>query len=135
MAFSPFVGGSPRRARRFVNVYRVAKASLTPGEIKKLEAGEFRPLATQLAIATGAPNAFGKWVQACAVTSNKSIEEQLAELTMDKDERENLEGAIAAFRKMPGEGPDVLQRLAAQATRAARFSFVIPPKMSMVSRA
>ncbi len=125
---SPFLGGSPRRARRFVNVYRVAKASLTPAEIKLLEDGEFRPLATQLAIATGAPNAFGKWVQASA--AGQPVDVLLGGLTIDADERANLEGAIAAFRRMPGEGADVLQRLAAQAARAARFSFVIPPKMA-----
>jgi len=129
-ALSPFLGGSPRRARRFVNVYRVAKASLTPGELKLLEDGQFRPLATQLAIATGAPNAFGTWVAACNETSNKRIEDRLRHLVIDPDERRNLEGAIAAFRMMPGEGPDVLQRLVAQATRAARFSFVIPPKIA-----
>ena len=82
---SPYLGGSPRRARRFVNVYRVAKASLPPADITLLEEGECRPLATQLAIATGAPNAFGKWVQASA--AGQPVDVLLGGLTIDADER------------------------------------------------
>jgi hypothetical protein len=125
-AFSPFLGGSPRRARRFVNVYRVAKASLTPGEVRKLEDGEHRALATQLAIATGAPNAFALWMEACAAADDSSIKERVSKLAIDNDERRNIDGALGAFRKMDGEGSDVVERLAAQAARASRFSFVLP---------
>jgi hypothetical protein len=122
------LGGSPRRARRFVNVYRVAKASLTPTEIKKLEDGEHRALATQLAITTGAPNAFGAWVTACENTKDAHIIERLHEFVTDEAEARNIKGALAKFRTMPHEGEDVVKRLAAQASRASRFSFVVPHK-------
>jgi len=79
---APFLGGSPRRARRFINVYRVAKASLAPDEIKKLEDGEYRALATHLAIATGAPNIFGAWAMASR-HSSKPVEERLSEIKSD----------------------------------------------------
>ncbi|CAN7649226.1 P-loop NTPase fold protein [Mesorhizobium sp. LjNodule214] len=125
-ALSPFLGGSPRRARRFVNIYRVAKASLTPAEVKKLEDGEHRALATQLAIATGAPNAFGTWMSIC----ERADEKRLTELVTDEFDRSNIEGALKAFRAMPGEGTDVLARLAVQASRAARFSFAVPRRRS-----
>ncbi|MDB5531349.1 MAG: family P-loop protein [Devosia sp.] len=127
MALSPFLGGSPRRARRFVNVYRVAKASLTPGEVKKLEAGEHRALATQLAISTGAPNAFGPWMALC----KNGREAQLTERVPDELDRRNIEGALKAFKAMPGEGRDVLKKLAAQSLRASRFSFAAPDRRSL----
>lgn len=128
-ALSPFLGSSPRRARRFVNVYRVAKASLAPAELKKLEDGEFQGLATQLAISTGAPNSFSSWVAACRETSNQTIEQRVNQLTIEDDERRNLEGALGAFRSMGGGGGDALEELAKQAPRATRFSFVFPRRM------
>ncbi len=131
-ALSPYLGGSPRRARRYVNVYRVAKASLTPGELKKLEDGEFRALATQLAIATGAPNAFSGWVDICnkPTAPKTSIKMRLEALTLQDDERANFDGAIERFEAMCEPGANVLEKLRAQADLAARFSFVIPPETS-----
>jgi hypothetical protein len=128
-AFSAFLGGSPRRARRFVNIYRVAKASLSPTERKALEGGEFRALAAQLAISTGAPNTFPAWVAACTETSKRSLDERLRGIDIDADEESNLHGALAAFLKMPHDGADPLARLAGQARRAMRFSFVVPRRL------
>jgi len=125
-ALSPFLGGSPRRARRFVNVYRVAKASLTPAEVKKLEDGEHKALATQLAVATGAPNAFGTWISIC----EGGDEKRLTELVTDEFDLRNIEGALKAFRAMAAKDTDVLARLADQAPRAARFSFAVPRRQS-----
>jgi hypothetical protein len=135
-ALAPFLGGSPRRARRFVNVYRVAKASLAPDELKKLEGGEFRALATQLAIATGAPNMFGAWVAACRASgkpieqrlSEKAVEDRVDKLVIGEDERQNFRKALNVFETMAGSGPVALHALASQALRAARFSFIMPHK-------
>src|SRR5262249_4985637 len=121
---SPFLGGSPRRARRFVNVYRVAKASLTPAEIKKLEQSEHRALATQLAIATGAPRAFGPWAAACESAKGEELLRGEFYFACDATERRNIEGALEVYREMPHEqGTDLLKGLAAQLPRASRFSF------------
>jgi len=125
-ALSPFVGGSPRRARRFVNVYRVAKASLGPTERQRLEEGEYRALATQLAIATGAPNAYGAWVAAGSNSEAGLPAAIIDELGIAEDERKNLEGALAVFRKI--SPANAARDLAAQAPRATRFSFVVPQK-------
>jgi len=125
-ALSPFLGGSPRRARRFVNVYRVAKASLTPDEITQLERVDHRALATQLAIATGAPNAFGGWIEACAVKTDGKIAEFVPELTDDETEAHNIRGAWNWFRAQPSERVSPMDLLVAQSDRAARFSFVVP---------
>lgn len=131
---APFLGGSPRRARRFINVYRVAKASLAPDEIKKLEGGDFRGLATQLAIGTGAPNIFGTWAAACSDSrmpieerlSEKAIEGRLGNLVVSDEEWQNFRKAVNTFKHSAGTGPWVMQALADQAPRAARFSFVVP---------
>jgi hypothetical protein len=127
-ALSPFIGTSPRRARRFVNVYRVAKASLTPGDVKKLEDGEHRALATQLAIATGAPNAFALWAAACGDSDEGSIAARVRAFATNEEERRNIDGAFAKFCAMPGEGAHPLRMLANQAARASRFSFAVPQK-------
>lgn len=126
--FADFLGGSPRRARRFVNIYRVAKASLAPRQRKDLETGKFRALAAQLAISTGAPKAFAAWVDAC-MDPSKPIDGQWAEIAPDEEERDNLKGAFDAFSKRPDVGNDAQPMLAAQAPLAMRFSFVVPRKL------
>jgi hypothetical protein len=131
---SPFVGGSPRRARRFVNVYRVAKASLTPAEIKTLEGGEHMALATQLAIATGAPNAFGAWMAVCENRSDDLTAGRPSDFAADDAEHGNIEGALASYEAMMGDSTDTFKKLAAQSARAARFSFVAPRKQFQRAR-
>jgi hypothetical protein len=60
--FAPFVGDTPRRALRFVNIYRLVKTSL-PVEVRAALVGErgeraaYRSLIAQLAVANGLPQA------------------------------------------------------------------------------
>jgi hypothetical protein len=122
----PFLGGSPRRARHFVNVYRVAKAGLTPTEVRTLEEGEYAALATQLAIATGAPNAFAGWIEACNREGNEPLADRLPKLAMAANELGNIEGALKVYTASTGGVPGGDERLAAQGARAARFSFSAP---------
>jgi hypothetical protein len=128
-ALSPFLGASPRRAGRFVNLYRVAKASLSPAERQVLETSSYRVLATQLAIATGAPNVFESWVTACAASDAQleSIPSRMDWPKGRKDESANLLGAVDWFHKETNS-IDALNQLRSQAPRAARFSFVVPKK-------
>lgn len=60
---APSVATTPRRALRFLNVYRVIKAGLDPAQIDELEnrAG-YRALMMQLAIATSSPNSLKPWL-------------------------------------------------------------------------
>jgi hypothetical protein len=125
LRLSPFIGGSPRRARRFVNVYRVAKASLTPVEVRSLEKGEHQALATQLAISTGAPNAFSSWIDICK-TAPVMLENQIANIWMGEDERGNITGALQIYRDITGGAADAEKRLIDQIGRASRFSFAVP---------
>jgi hypothetical protein len=126
-SLSPYLGGSPRRAGRFVNLYRVAKASLSIMERQDLEKSCYRALATQLAIATGAPNAFGSWVAACAVPGARleTIPAQMSWPPGSNDELANLLGAVEWFR---GKNKRLrqLDDLRSQVLRAYRFSFVLP---------
>ena len=127
-SLAPCLGGSPRRARRFVNVYRVAKASLAPEEVERLEKDGHKALATQLAIATGAPNAFAAWVEICRSADHFSIGQRIAAIEANDEERRNIEEALATFRKMSTDTADVMKRLAEQASLAGRFSFATPIK-------
>lgn len=60
-AFVPYVGASPRKVIRFVNVYRLIKASgIFAAQEQDLQVAE-RALLLQLALATAAPDEFSKW--------------------------------------------------------------------------
>jgi len=65
---APFVGNTPRRGLRFVNIYRLVKTSL-PEELQKQLLTEtsnqvgYRAVITQLAIVTGAPHISGIYFQ------------------------------------------------------------------------
>jgi hypothetical protein len=107
---SPFLGGSPRRARRFVNVYRVAKASQTPAEITALERGGYHALATQLAIATGAPNAFSRWFIACKNLNGILIDAQIEDI-FGGQEKTNIQGALRVYNAVTEDTSDRLPRL------------------------
>jgi hypothetical protein len=63
LALAPFAASTPRRVLRFLNVYRVIKASLGPEELEALEnRGGYRALMTQLAIATETPDLYRRWL-------------------------------------------------------------------------
>lgn len=66
---APFAASTPRRVLRFLNVYRVIKASLGVKELDQLE-GEagYRALMTQLAIAVEAPALHRHWLSALRAT-------------------------------------------------------------------
>lgn len=145
--FAPFVGATPRRAIRFVNLYRLIKTSLPPETLKNLvgEHGEsrtYRALIAQLAIVTGAPQGAVRYfvqlglrkaedpvhVLRSAVLEDKAlvasgdagvINQILTKLNPDE---QGLRIADSIFRV--GE----LQSLAAT---AQRYSFATPPARSL----
>jgi hypothetical protein len=77
---APYLGQSPRRAKRFVNVYRLVKTALPRSKSETLvgpEGGSFgyRALLTQLAIVTGAPRTAALYFSALsAATSDETLE-------------------------------------------------------------
>jgi hypothetical protein len=84
-ALAPYVGGTPRRGLRFVNIYRLVKTSLPPSLQGQLtEAGGkglgYRALITQLAIVSGAPHLSSTYFQflegaAGAITRRAALQE------------------------------------------------------------
>ena len=59
---APFVGSTPRRALRFLNVYRVIKASMPTGALHQTEReGGYRGLMMQLGVTTGSPTLRAPW--------------------------------------------------------------------------
>lgn len=53
LKIAPWVGSTPRRALRFLNIYRIIKASLDPANLQRLEAGGYRALLTEIALVVG----------------------------------------------------------------------------------
>ncbi|MGY2226807.1 P-loop NTPase fold protein [Pseudomonas gingeri] len=62
-ALVPYIGGSPRRTLRFLNVYRLIKVSLDRQQLQDLNEGGYKALLTQLALSTGSPRLFEKLLQ------------------------------------------------------------------------
>lgn len=126
---APYVGGSPRRALRFLNVYRVIKASLGEAEVNRLAGrGGYRALMTQLAVATGAPALLDGWLTLLANAPADADLDAARELLQREywylvsPERARLDGALAVFaRGMPGPGQ--MEALRRYAPLARRYSF------------
>ncbi|MFZ4962689.1 hypothetical protein HX881_04530 [Pseudomonas gingeri] len=55
---APYIGGSPRRTLRFLNIYRLIKVSLKSIDLKEFEDNGFIALMAQIALATGHPDTF-----------------------------------------------------------------------------
>jgi len=101
---APYVGGTPRRALRFLNVYRVIKASLAAKDLRTLEdKGGYRSLMTQLAIVTGSPDLMQPWCAALAGAAPGSTFESLAlalqgnQTITAASDKAMFDGAIKAF--------------------------------------
>jgi hypothetical protein len=79
-ALAPCVGRTPRRALRFLNVYRVIKASMGPTDLSRLEGhGGYRALMCQLAISTAAPGLQKEWLELMRqLDANASMDEIVA---------------------------------------------------------
>ncbi len=77
-ALAPFVGGTPRRGLRFVNVYRLIKTGL-PAAIRETLVGEagkalgYRALLTQIAVVTGSPRSALHYFDLLAGADKKTV--------------------------------------------------------------
>ncbi|MET0794543.1 MAG: P-loop NTPase fold protein [Polyangiaceae bacterium] len=120
---APFIGTSPRRALRFLNVYRVVKASMKKGDLDILDKGGYRALMTQLAIATGAPELSPVWHDTLKKYQGDKLEGLLTDLKSAKGyegalERRQLDGALACYAEFAE-----LKPLRTYAPIAQRYSF------------
>jgi hypothetical protein len=144
---APFLGGTPRRAKRFVNVYRVLKASLEAAESENCVGGlgerlVYRALLAQLAIVTGAPVAASRYFERLDATKAGSLSAFIKEL-MDagggfgpdpSGESRTVFETLALLQRWapqgatpPADQKALLKELKAQAPRARRYSFTARP--------
>lgn len=128
---APFVGASPRRALRFLNVYRVMKSSLGDQDLALLMASQGHlALMTQVAVITGAPGLLREWAaalrQADDAAGLQGLRDTLAGLdwTTRPVDGANLMGALAALAAEPlPANHSLLQGLRRHADLAQRYSF------------
>jgi hypothetical protein len=142
-ALVPFAASTPRRVLRFLNVYRVIKASLEAEELDRLEDGGYRSLMTQLAIATEAPALHRDWLGVLSeVPKGDNLQDMQSHLRTALDEviwlapqqeQSQLAKALDLFlsRALPAEAPSTeaaitkrgLELLEAHGDIARRYSF------------
>jgi len=120
---APFIGSSPRRALRFLNVYRVVKASMQKSDLDILDNGGYRALMTQLAIATGAPALSPVWHDTLKKYRGNELDELRNSLKAAKGyegafERPQLDGALECYAAFAA-----LEPLRTYAPIAQRYSF------------
>lgn len=129
------VGRSPRRLKRFVNVYRILKASCTPSEALRFvhesgQGGEYRAAMTLLVLTTGAPSlatdlyrlllrqapdvAVRRWLEA--------LEEYSHLHEAEPKEAAAVHHAFALYERFEGEDAP-LRQLQKWARRVVRFTF------------
>ncbi|CDX20116.1 hypothetical protein MPLB_1820031 [Mesorhizobium sp. ORS 3324] len=124
---APFTGRTPRRALRFLNTYRVIKASLDSIEVARLEAGGYRSLMTQLAIVTGSPGLHLDWVTALDQSEgNADLVDMPARLKKAKVSEQSaslLLGALAALVESTPNRADLVTDLKRYGEIARRYSF------------
>jgi hypothetical protein len=143
--FAAFVGTTPRRAIRFVNLYRLIKTSLPPGILEKLvgEGGEshvYGALIAQLAIVTGAPEAaahfFTRLAEQKAGDSLLSLRTTLSsDAAFDAyPDAELVRQILETLQQRGANGSGfigaqfVAGDLQALALTARRYSFATPPR-------
>lgn len=126
-ALAPLVVDTPRRALRFVNIYRVIKASLRRDDLHDLsENGAYRALMTELAVTTGAPDLQEKWWSFVdqakdeenayvATTKGKTSGWFTNEMKAEKKQRSILNVLIADRLPQEAKGPAVERDTAVRA--------------------
>ncbi|WP_031237843.1 P-loop NTPase fold protein [Mesorhizobium sp. LNJC405B00] len=124
---APFTGRTPRRALRFLNTYRVIKASLDAAEVARLEAGGYRSLMTQLAIVTGSPGLRHIWSAALGRSTSQvdlaDLSGRLAEAEISAQNSALLLGALAALSNSEPRDLDLAVDLKHYGEIARRYSF------------
>jgi hypothetical protein len=123
------VGKSPRRLKRFVNSYRILKASLDNLQqetfvVKRGSSGEYRAAMVLLAIITAAPRSSLGIVDFLANSKDDAPLSQLeahVQRLIDPGETSYVQAALSAFKTAQSDAP--LATLRTWAPEVARFSF------------
>lgn len=127
---APFAASSPRRALRFVNVYRLIKASLPPAEAKRLMSGDYIALMAQVALATAAPEVMPtltRQLPSFAESSVQSLKVDVLDQDWSEESRRVLAGSFEAyeeaFTELGWTREEAVHALSRYARTAARYSF------------
>ena len=132
--FAPFVGGSPRRAKRFVNLYHLLRTSLdgVPASTTDAKVRQ-RALILALAIATGAPYSASIFFDALAPVDKRyvglsDLAEGLGASPAASGPDGNIRDAVKLLMKLNDEsgvttGPDMTRELHLLAPTVRRYSF------------
>lgn len=98
-----WAGNSPRRLIRFLNIYQVAKATLSTDDEFGTGRGDYCELMTQVAIVTGAPSLLKHWHEVLkSSTGNSQVKElrgAIAKLDWDEAHFKCLDGALETLEK------------------------------------
>jgi hypothetical protein len=136
--FAPFIGRTPRRLIRFVNVYRLIRTSL-PDEIREEFLGsagdgaKYRGLVVQLALVTGAPDACQRYFALLpTLAKDDGLQRILDELTKDELFEESVDRKIVwnilTSAQAAGYGTKLtVGQLRETAGLARRYSFIARP--------
>ncbi len=116
---APWVGSTPRRALRFLNIYRIIKASLDPANLQRLESGGYRALLTEIALVVGSRRNEGLGIVQ-ALAKGSSID-TLRHGTSDFALSTMAKGVLNVFADSPE--PADLDNLAFYWEMACRYSF------------
>jgi KAP family P-loop domain len=125
------VGKSPRRLKRFVNTYRILKASLDGLQretfvVQGGNQGEYRAAMALLALVTGAPSSSLGLLEFLAKSKENdpldTLDQHVRQLK-DVSEALYAQAALAAYRRSAANNELTLQDLQKWAPRVARFSF------------
>ncbi len=126
---APYVGQSPRRVKRFVNVYRLFKASLPSQALETFikrgsVAGDYQPVLVLLAILTGAPRFAPELLRQLQAEDPKKLVRALADTLKNATdpERRCAAGALGLYIQAQGEHVP-LRALVHWAPWVGRYSF------------
>ena len=125
------VGKSPRRLKRFVNTYRILKASIDALDRERFvleggKHGEYRAAMSLLAITSGAPRISTRVFEHLRQQNDTDTCQQLVEFVQtiqDAEEMPYAVAAIQAYQNACGGTDAILRDLKYWAPHAARFSF------------
>ncbi|MGO7837235.1 P-loop NTPase fold protein [Rhizobium johnstonii] len=99
---APWVGSTPRRTLRFLNIYRVIKASLDASNLARLEGGGYRSLMTQLALIVGSKK--GEGLKLIREISSGADINQILGRTGESELSEMAHGALEVFNAQSQHG-------------------------------
>jgi hypothetical protein len=129
LAMAGAIGASPRRAKRFANLYRLLKASLSPAERRGFaldggRTGSYAAAMILLALSTGAPRTAMALSTRLAATQGGDLA-PILDTAVAEAPAEEAPAALAALQQLMAvaDQPALQRDLCFWASRVTRFNF------------